>query len=364
MITDLIEQAAALPADLAQAFARIFAVDRAVGRLELPETMEAWAERQFGGLEVVREQTVVTVLNRLTLEAALFNPLRARRPGGPASDDAELERWVAAELAQDIFADPLRDTSVDLFGRVRGRYAVSAANVAKCAALHGLVIFDEPHPLRFTRHQLRDYLDVAQRWITEAHRYDQQAIHPVIFWNCMPKSGATIMHGHMQMALARLPFARVEQWRRAASLYHAENGRRYLDDMAGLHRELGLGLPAAPGVRAFAHLTPLRNREIVALAEPSPRLDPLADTLYNLLRTLIEWQGVRSFNLLVALPPLHAGPDEQGWPVIARLADRGAALTHRGDLGAIELFGSGCITIDPFDLAVQLQSKSANCTVQ
>ncbi len=362
MITDLIEQAEALPSDLARAFARIFAVDRSVGRLELPETMRPWAERQFGALEAVREQTVVTVLNRLTLEAALFNPLRARRPGGHTGDDIELERWVAEELAEDIFAEPLRDTSADLFGRVRGRYAVSAANVAKCAALHGLVIFDEPHPLRFGREQLRDYLDVARRWIALAHTHDPQAVHPVIFWNCMPKSGATIMHGHMQVALARLPFARAELWRRAAGLYRAEGGRDYLDDLAELHRALGLGLPAAPGIRAFAHLTPLRNREVVALASSGNDLAPLADTLYDLLRVLIDRQGVRSFNLLIALPNLGRDPDDPRWPVIARLADRGAALTRRSDLGAIELFGSGCITIDPFDLAVQLQSKSANCT--
>lgn len=364
MIVHLIERAAALPDDRAGAFARIFAVDRAVGRLELPATMEAWAERQFGALETVREQTVVTVLNRLTLEAALFNPLRARRPSGPIGDDTALERWIAEELEQDIFAEPLRDTSVDLFGRVRGRYAVSAANIAKSAALHGLVIFDEPHPLRFGRQQLRDYLAVAWRWIALAHAHDPQAIHPVIFWNCMPKSGASIMHGHMQVALARLPFARIELWRRAAALYRAEYGRVYLDDLADLHHALGLGLSAAPGVRAFVHLTPLRNREIVALADPGDDLAPLADTLCDLLRTLIDQQGMRSFNLLIALPSLEAKPADRPWPVIARLADRGAALTYRGDLGAIELFGSGCITIDPFDLAVQLQSKSAYCTVQ
>lgn len=358
MITRLEERAAGLPAELRGAFGRIFAVDSSVGRLELTEAMRPWVGRQFGADADMEAQTVVTVLNRLTLEGALFNPLRARRPAAAGSDET-LEDWIAQELAADSFADPLRDTPPDLFGRIAGRHCVSASNIAKCAGWHGLVIFREPHPLRFGRAELRDYLDVARRWLAAAHARDPRALHPIVIWNCLPKSGATIMHGHMQILLARLPPARAELWRRAAATYRADSGRAYLDDLAAVHRALGLGLPAAPGLAAFAHLTPLRNREIVALAPPGAPPDALADTLCDLLRALIDRRGLRAFNLALTLPPLAPAPGWEGWPAVARLADRGAPVTSRGDLGAIELFGTGCVTADPFEVAAQLQADLA-----
>ena len=40
------------------------------------------------------------IVNRLTLESALFNPLRARRPTQPGAGDSALEAWIARELAE------------------------------------------------------------------------------------------------------------------------------------------------------------------------------------------------------------------------------------------------------------------------
>lgn len=353
MIASLPDRIAGLPPALHAACAQIFEVDVTTGVAEPPASMQPWVAQHFGALEEVRRQTLVTVLNRLTLEGALFNPLRARRPSGPAGDDAALEAWIAEELADDIFAAPLRDTPADTFGRIRGRHCVSASNVAKYAGWHGLVIFDEPHPLGFGPEQLRDYLDVAWRWLHTAHAHDPQAIFPIITWNCLPKSGATIMHGHMQMALTRRPYARQELWRRAANGYRATRTRDYFADLYAIHDALGLALPGPAGVRAFAHLTPLRNRELVLLADGLS--EGFADALYALLRALIDRQSVRSFNAAILPPPLVPDAAWQGLPLVARVADRGSALTSRSDLGAMELFATGCITVDPFDLAAHLQ---------
>jgi hypothetical protein len=377
MITTLPERIAALPDQLRHACERIFHVAATAGYTEAPAAMEGWIAQHFGSVAAVREQTIVRVVNRLTLEGANFNPLRARRPVETGGGDAALEKRIAAALAAgDIFRDPLHGTTADTFGRIRGRFCVSAANVAKYDGWHGLVIFDEPHPLRFDALRLRDYLDTALRWIAAAHAHDQQAVYPIIFWNCLPKSGATIMHGHMQVALARgMHYARVEAWRRAAQAYRAERGAGYFDDLFAVHQALGLDIPHGGGPRAFAHLTPLRNREIVlfdplpaAYAEIEPHapigdapssaapLAPLADRLYAILRNLIDIQGVRAFNLAIALPPL--GPTGEGWagfPALVRLGDRGDPLASSCDLGATELYATGCVTADPFEVAAQLR---------
>jgi hypothetical protein len=323
----------------------------------------------------------VKIVNRLTLESALFNPLRARRPTKPGGGDPALEEWIARELAEyDIFRDPERDTTADVFGRIRGQHCMTASNVAKYAGWHGLVIFDEPHPLRFGSEQMRDYLDVALRWLAAAHARDPQAIYPIITWNCLPKSGATIMHGHMQIALTRgMHYTHVERWRRAAESYRTHAGAKYFDDLFALHAKLELAIPYGAETRVFAHLTPARNREIVLLADQSvgpvnqkterqeaivswsPDLliawsELLGEALSIILRRLIDEQGMRAFNVAIALPPL--GPAPEGWrtmPIIARIADRGDPLTTRGDMGAMELFAANVITADPFEVAAQLR---------
>ena len=263
MITTLADRIATLSDGLRQTCERIFDVTTMTGYADPPATMEAWIVRHFGTVDAVREQTIVRVVNRLTLEGALFNPLRARRPTESVGGNAALESRIAATLAGvDDFRDPLRATTADLFGRIHGRFCVTASNVAKYDGWHGLVIFDEPHPLRFDQARLSDYLDVAFRWIAAAYAHDEQAIYPIITWNCLPKSGATIMHGHMQIALTPgMHYTHVERWRRAAEAYHAHTGADYFDDLFGLHADLDLAIPGAAETRAFAHLTPARNRE-------------------------------------------------------------------------------------------------------
>lgn len=366
-----------LPEQRQQLFGQIFDLDVAIGHALPPPEMEPWVIQQFGALEPVREQTIVKIVNRLTLESALFNPLRARRPTQPGGGEQVLEERIAHELAEhDIFRDPERDTTADVFGRIRGQHCVTASNVAKYAGWHGLVIFDEPHPLHFGVAQLRDYLDVALRWLAAVHTRDRQAIYPIITWNCLPKSGATIMHGHMQIALTRgMHYTHIERWRRAAEEYRARKGASYFDDLFALHADLELAILFGAETRAFAHLTPVRNREIVFLAEQDERrgnketkrpgedvsLSPdllvsLSEALYRTLRCLIDQQGMRAFNLAIALPPL--GPTPEDWhamPIIARIADRGDPLTTRGDLGAMELFATNVITADPFEVAAQLR---------
>jgi hypothetical protein len=398
MITTLPDRITSLPENLRRACERIFRVATIAGYADPPPTMHAWVERHFGSVDAVREQTIVRVVNMLTLEGALFNPLRGRRPIEAGGGEAALEARIAAGLAgDDIFREPERHTTADLFGRIHGEYCVTASNVAKCDGWHGLVIFNEPHPLRFGQPQLCSYLDTAWRWVAAAHARDPEAIYPLIVWNCLPKSGATQMHGHMQLLLGRdMPYARAELWRRAAQLYRAEQGAGYFDDLFAIHQALGLAL-GYKQTRAFVHLTPLRSREVVVLADhrppttdqqsttngrqgdkettdnglgtpnpqPStpnsqrPSTDDLADSLHAVLRNLIDIQGVRAFNVGIVFPPLRAdGADWAGFPIVARVADRGDPLAPSSDLGAIEFYATGCITADPFEVAEAFRTKN------
>ncbi len=368
-ITQLATSIAVLPPDLYAVAKRLLWVETAVGRLVPPESMRPWIEQRFGSVDTVQTQTIIKVTNRFTLEAAIFNPIRAQRPLGATSDDTMLERWITQELEDDIFYAPERDTPADMFGRIRGTHCITASNIAKYDGWHGVVIFNEPHPLHFSQEQLRDYLATAWRWLLAAHQRDQKAIYPFISWNCLPKSGASLVHGHMQVALAQnMPYVQVERWRRAAADYRAASVSAYFDDLYALHNDLGLALPPVGGVRRFAHLTPLRNREIVLTQLPTaqnpwPTTDPtllvaFADALYTTIRMLMEHHNLRSFNVGIALPPLaEDGLDWQDFPILARIGDRGDALSNRSDVGVMEFYGTPCITADPFELTKDLATK-------
>ncbi len=330
--------------------------------------MEDWLAKQFGSVDAVRRQQIVRVTNRVTLEGTLFNPLRARRPietpdaAGETlrsaqgdrqekGDETGLEQTIRhkAEAGCD-FCQPLAWTPADLFGRLRGQYAITASNVAKYDAWHGVIIFDEHHPLHFTDEQVVDYLDLAQAWAHEAHQADPEAQYPLLIWNCLWRSGSSILHGHAQIGVGRgMHFARVEAWRRAALRYRAAHGADYFSDLSAVQRALGLSVEVGAAT-ILPSLTPIKEKETHIVA---PRLDAdLKAALCHALHTFVERLGVRSFNLALYQPPFgKVEEDWNGFPFVVRLVDRGALDNNTSDIGAMELFAESVVTTDPFQVA-------------
>ncbi len=373
-ITHLPELIAALPDEMRNIGERIFFIERVQGYTDPPPAMQPWVERHFGNVEHVRTQTIVKVTNLFTLEATLFNTLRGKRPHtGEQQEqhrDTALDQIIHDHASDDMFANPLHETTADVFGRIRGEHCITASNVAKYDGWHGLVIFDEAHPLRFSRAQLHDYFGVALRWLHTAHQHDPAARYPLIVWNGLWKGGASITHGHLQMSLsAGMPYAQVERWRRAAADYHAHYQRSLSDDLWQLSHALGLSIGAsnaADAVRGYASLTPLKDREVVLMSTSTSTaaLNALWDATYTTLRTLIDAHGVRSFNLAVYLPPLawhtsHANsPAVEPWytlPVLVRIVDRGDPLSRMVSIGSMEVFASSVVSVDPFAIAASLR---------
>jgi len=138
-IADLEALAQRLPRGAREAFYRIFLVNTSLGRLDPPASMHVWIGKHFGSVDAVRTQKVVKVTNLVTWEGSLFNELRARRPMPDQSGQRFVER--ALDRSDDPFCNPLENTPADLFGRVQGRHAITASNVAKADAWHSVVIF-------------------------------------------------------------------------------------------------------------------------------------------------------------------------------------------------------------------------------
>ncbi len=350
-IAALDEVVASLDPERRELFDRFFHLSSTVGELHAPPTMHRWIEKYFGSVAAVQRQKVVKLTNRWTLESSLFNELRAHRPL-----EARIPSALAEEIARshpDPFDDPEGNTPEDVFGRVRGEYAITASNIAKYDGFHGVVIFDEHDPLAFTEDSVIGALDVAAEWLRKAHESDFEAVYPFIMWNCLWKSGASIPHGHAQMSLTKgMHYGKVELLRQAAVRYRTQHGASYFDDYFRLHEALGLGFRHGE-VCTIAHLVPLKEKEIVLFG---PTLDEtLKRALYCALASLTDDLGVTSFNLTVAMPPLEkTDEDWSDFPVVVRMVDRGDPMNRTADFGAMELYASSVVSSDPFRVAATL----------
>jgi hypothetical protein len=355
------ELVAALPQSARDAARRLFAIYRAEGENVPPPGMEPWLERSFGSVAAVQHQRVVRVNNRWTFESAVFNPLRARRPGAGlapgvrASVPVELRARIE-QTAGDDFCDPLRRTPAEPFGRIQGRHVVTAANVAKMDGWHTLLIFDRHDPLQIDEGLVADLLETAEAWIARVRDRDPEARHCFLGWNCLWRAGASQIHGHAHLLLSHeMPQGKVALWAEAMRHYRAETGSEYLADLVNVHQALGLAGTVDDAVW-LASLTPTRDRgvDIVLPLVGSPATLPLralAQPVARLLDVMRSSMGVLAFNLAIFGPPVGGAPGWEGFPLVARFVDRGDPLATTADVAAMELFGGGVIASDPFDVA-------------
>jgi len=364
-ITHLDEAVAALEPEDRARFDRLYAYNQSTARVDPPEAMEDWIAKTFRYLGATREdvlaairaQPVTHVANRVTGQATLFNAVRASRP---------LDATEAANLSDEIegsrggpFCRPMDLTPANAFGRIGEK---TAANVAAYDGWHGLVIFEDHDPLRFRTDAFRpeevaDLLATARAWADRAHEADPEARYFLLMWNCLWKAGASIIHGHAQMVLGRaFHYAKVERLRRDARAYRAEHDADYFADLVAVHEALGLA-DRCGRVATLAHLTPVKERELVLVA-PSYDDPDLPRAVWRALKTYAAL-GVESFNLAVHTPPLgEPDPAWEGFPTLVYLVDRGDPSSRTTDWGGMELYASSVVSADPFDVAEALRASA------
>lgn len=343
-----------LPAAEGAAARRILSVSLATATLDAPAEMEGWITEVFGSLEAVRTQRIVRVTNLVTLEGALFNEVRSRRPKDVRGAD-DVRQAVAAS-AGDPFCNVATGTPRDVFGHIAGAHSTAVSNVAKYDGLHGVLVFGEHDPLTaISAEVLADHLRTARAWATKGLAADPAARYYFLLWNSLWRAGGSIVHGHMQMTLTRgLHYPKVEALRRQSLAYNAEHGADYFDDLWSVHEALGLGTSIG-GARAIAYLAPVKEREILVIGRRGDDESSLAAAIAHAVTTL-RGEGVMAHNLALYLPPLS--PDGSDWsrfPPLARIVDRGDPADRTSDIGAMELYAASVVASDPFRLAEALR---------
>jgi hypothetical protein len=238
---------------------------------------------------------------------------------------------------------------------------LTGANAGLADAHHAVLVFDDHDPLAFDAGLVTDLFATGRAWAARARATDAAAANYLLIWNCLWRAGGSIIHGHAQALLGSgLHHARLERFRRDADAYHALHGADLASDLVSLHRALGLAIDV-DGMPILAHLTPIKERELLVVARPgTDERDPaFAAAVWRALTTVRDRLAVRSFNLALWRPPLtDDGTTPFGWerfPTIVRIVDRGDPFSRPSDIGAMELYGTPIVGSDPYEVMAALR---------
>ncbi|MBM3234606.1 hypothetical protein FJZ19_05950 [Candidatus Pacearchaeota archaeon] len=328
-----------LEGDAKEACRKIFFISTDEAKLSIPDDFRAKAYKYFKqGNETVEEtlarikrQTIVRTFDRYYRQGAVFNGLRCYKPGNSQEGKEDnkkpidkADRCVERDLVGGWdFQQPEKYTSADEDGeRTRKNKSKSAINAASYDAHNGIVIPSQGNPYKLTKDEFFDSLDVAAEWLQKVYKKHPEAVFPIIGWNALPKAGASQVPNHMHVLTTKgMAYDDIDNLREAARRYKqdCEGKRDYFDDLFLIHEALELGCQREK-CRVIGSITPKKDKEVWILGKS---LDELKQPTYDILRCLIENEGVLSFNLAIQMPPLDDLPDWRGFPYIARIVDRG-----------------------------------------
>ncbi|OYT43331.1 MAG: hypothetical protein B6U88_01365 [Candidatus Aenigmarchaeota archaeon ex4484_56] len=320
-----------LPNYKSSLFSRIYSVSSCEGKLRLTEEIKKYVVDKFGSLDMVEKQTIVSVKNKFTKEQTLYNELRSKRPIEVKTNFkiSEIENTKGCAFC-------LNKTPADEFGRISGKYCITASNLTKYECNHGLIIFKEHNPLKIKLEYLEDYLETAKRWFDNM---DNKKIKTkLLLWNCLWRGAASIIHGHMQVVASKTKYGKIELLENAKNNYNRKYKSDYFSDLYKIHNNLGLS-KKIKNTKILFYLTPIKEKEIFIFSK-TKNFVKISEGIYYVLKNLIKI-GVVSFNLVLF---------KIGDYYISRILDRGNILNRNCDIGGMELYAASVVSSDPFKL--------------
>jgi len=351
-------------------FNRIYSYYCNFGTLKIIPTIKPIVLKYFGKRDIdgqliskedevfenVRKQRIVNIFNEWTGQGTLYNSLRSKRPGmnsEPSEERKKLEQLIQNSEEGCDFCNPEKRTPEDVFGRVQGKYSITAANIAKYDVWSSLVIFKKHNPLEFNLKEFSDYINTAFQWFDMVLTENENYKFPFFVWNCLPRAGASQVHGHAQILMTRdRSYAKVESLKRVIEKYKKETKSDYIKDLYTVHKSLGLSHKSGK-VKLFASITPIKEKEIIVISPgPPSTIDQTKKIVFNILRCFIDVFGVESFNMSISCPLLNRVNDPL---YIIQIVDRGNIFKSTADIGGMELFGSTVVADDPYMIIKKLK---------
>jgi len=197
----------------------------------------------------------------------------------------------------------------------------------------------------FGMEMVADCMMAARQFLSLVQRHDPDARYPMLHWNHLSPSAASVVHPHVQVLADSRPTSYQDTLLEASREYHGRTGRSYWKDILDEERERGERyIGEDESVAAFASFAPQGNREIQIVFKGTSNLMDLqdeeiagfAECVLRLLKAY-KGMGVNSFNMSTFSGPMGERLDY--YSLHAKLISRPVLEPfYRNDTGILERF--------------------------
>jgi len=233
-------------------------------------------------------------------------------------------------------------------GRIRRGECCLFPNVFPLASYHVAATVSTSHFLdlhEFSAGMVSDCMMAAREFLAVVHRLDLEAKYPILLWNHLSPSGASMVHPHVQVLVDVRPTSYQETLLEASRKYHGRTGRSFWMDILDEERRRGERyIGENESVAALASFAPQGNREVQIIFRRTSNLVDLrdeeiagfAECVVGLLKAY-KGMGVNSFNMSTFSGPM--GDKLEYYSLHAKLISRPALEPfYRNDTGILERF--------------------------
>ncbi len=265
---------------------------------------------------VEEEHRVEVRKDPLLHDTSIYNPyLKDKAKAFFGQNDEDLIRKLAEDTAANcIFCgDNVRTRTAcypeDLVpgGRMELGESVLFANLFSLAPHHPVIVLSKAHFLRpseITPAHLGDGLSLVRLYLKEASERDPALSFATVNANYLLPAGASLVHPHMQMLAAPIPYTYHARLLDGVSYYLLQNGTHYFADLIAEERSRGERYIGQHGAwHWISAFSPLGSNEIMAVHDEESDLvritvkdlRDLSDGITRVL-ALYEGLGLMSFN--------------------------------------------------------------------
>lgn len=250
--------------------------------------------------------------------------------------------------------------------RFRVGSACAFPNLFPFGEFHAVVPLTQEHYLpldEFSSGQIEDGLKAALKYIREVHEDNPEVNYTTINWNCLPPSGASIIHPHFQILTDFDSHTMVKELLRQSRDYRERHGSNYWMDLKAIEREKGERFIGETGpVTWLTSFSPQGNNEVLAIFDEissviqmeEKHVRGFSEGLNKILKGY-DARGVVSFNMTTFSSQNDRNLSDY-YILNTKIASRPYLKPYyTSDVGFMELFHSeAVIETDPEKLASEL----------
>jgi len=206
--------------------------------------VKKWMNGNEELVEATKKQTIIFVDNHWSLESVVFNPVRAKRPGGQG--DGNVADYVSTLIAKAKdtcdFCSYDKYTAHDTFGILSSERSVAISNTFKIEKYHGMIVFKQHDPVHFNQDQFIDAMDLAMVWFMKTSSLVPSHKYRHMYWDILPKASASQIHPHIHTSLG--DYSYYSKWNKMhkAALQYSKDvpNWNYWSVVLQIHNALGL----------------------------------------------------------------------------------------------------------------------------